>query len=148
MFIARVSGQILILAVLVDDCVLTGSSSDLISEYKQKLNSCYAPTDLGPVHWLLGIKVTRDHATHTLSLSQEVYIDAILLRFALSKAKAYGTPMTLGAFYLKKDSLSSPNEVTRMKNTPYREAIGGLMYAAELQRARISHLQYQHYLSS
>jgi hypothetical protein len=129
-FIARVSGQILILAVHVDDCVLTGGSSDLISEYKQKVNSCYALTNLGPVHWLLGIKVTRDRAAHTLSLSQGAYIDAILLRFALSKAKAYGTPMTPGAIYSKKDSPSSPNEVTRMKNTPYREAIGSLMYAA------------------
>jgi hypothetical protein len=137
-FIARVSGQILILAVHVDDCVLTGSSSDLISEYKQKLNSCYALTDLGPVHWLLGIKVTRDRAAHTLSLSQGAYIDAILSRFALSKAKAYGTPMTPGAIYSKKDSPSSPNEVTRMKNTPYREAIGSLMYAAVATRPDIA----------
>jgi hypothetical protein len=137
-FIARISGQILILAVHVDDCVLTGSSSDLISEYKQKLNSCYALTDLGPVHWLLGIKVMRDRAVHTLSLSQGVYIDVILSRFALSKAKAYGTPITPGAIYSKKDLPSSPNEVTRMKNTPYHEAIGSLMYAAVATRPNIA----------
>jgi hypothetical protein len=137
-FIARVSGQILILAVHVDDCVLTGSSSNLISEYKQKLNSCYALTDLGPVHWLLGIKVRHDRAAHTLSLLQGAYIDAILSRFALSKAKAYGTPMTPGTIYSKKDSPSSPNEVTRMKNTPYREAIGSLMYAAVTTRPDIA----------
>ena len=129
-FITHVSGQILILAVHVDYCVLAGSSSDLISEYKQKLNSCYALTDLGPVHWLLGIKVTCDCAAHTLSLSQGAYIDVILSQFVLSKAKAYQTPITPGTIYSKKDSPSSPNKVTHMKNTPYREAIGSLMYAA------------------
>jgi hypothetical protein len=48
--ISCVSRQIFILVVHLDNCVLTSSSSDLISEYKQKLNSCYALTDLGPVH--------------------------------------------------------------------------------------------------
>jgi hypothetical protein len=108
-FIARVNGHFLILAVHVDDCVLTGSLSEQIAEYKLKLNFCYALTDLGPVHWLLGIKVTRDRAAHTKSLSQKAYIDAILSRFTLSDAKAYGTPMTPGAIYSKKDVPSSPN---------------------------------------
>jgi hypothetical protein len=118
-FIAQVNGHILILAVHVDDCVLTGSSSKQIAKFKLKLNSCYVLTDLGPVHWLLGIKVTRDRAAYTILLSQEAYIDAILSRFALSDAKAYGMPMTLGAIYSKKDAPSSPNESVRMKNTPY-----------------------------
>jgi hypothetical protein len=133
-FIAQVNGHILILAMHVDDCVLTGSSSKQIAEYKLKLNSCYALTDLGPVHWLLGIKVTCDRAAHTISLSQEAYIDAILSRFALSDAKAYGTPMTPGAIYSKKNAPSSPNESVHMKNTPYRQAIGSLMYAAVATR--------------
>jgi hypothetical protein len=46
-FIAQVNGHILILAVHVDDCVLTGSSSKQIAEYKLKLNSCYAMTSEG-----------------------------------------------------------------------------------------------------
>ena len=137
-FIARASGQILILAVHVDDCVLTGSSSDQIAQYKQKLNSCYALTDLGPVHWLLGIKVTRDRAAHTISLSQGAYIDAILSRFALSDAKSYGTPMTPGVIYSKKDAPTNPDEYVRMKKTPYREAIGSLMYAAVATRPDIA----------
>ena len=58
------------------------------------------------------------------------YIDVILSHFALSEAKAYGTPMAPGVSYSKKDSLTSPDEATHMKNTPYREAIGSLMYAA------------------
>jgi hypothetical protein len=80
----------------------------------------------------------HDHAAHMLSLSQGAYIDVILSQFALSKAKAYGTPMTPGAIYSKKDSLSSPNEVTHMKNTPYHDVIGSLMYAAVATRPDIA----------
>ena len=52
--------HILVLAVHMDDCIFTGSSKELIVLYKQKLNDCYALTDLGPIHWLLGIKVMCD----------------------------------------------------------------------------------------
>ena len=77
-FHASIEGHSLILAVHVDNCVLTGSSAQLISKYKQKLHSRHALTDLGPIHWLLGIKVTCDCAMHTISLSQHAYIDIIL----------------------------------------------------------------------
>ena len=67
-FTAHANDDLLILAVHVDDCVFTGSSRELIAEYKHKINTCYALTDLGPVHWLLGLKVTRDRAAHTISV--------------------------------------------------------------------------------
>jgi hypothetical protein len=49
-FFAHVDEHILILAVHVDDCILTGSSNKLITLYKKKLNACYVLTDLGPLY--------------------------------------------------------------------------------------------------
>ena len=98
-FYARVKDHCLILAIHVDDCVLTRDSAELIAEYKIKLNDCYALTDLGPVHWLLGIKVTRDRSARTISLSQQSYIDSILTRFALVDAKPYTMPIVPGVLY-------------------------------------------------
>jgi hypothetical protein len=137
-FTARVGTDILILAAHVDDCILTGSSADLINQYKRKLNEHYALTDLGPVHWLLGIKVTRDRKARSLSLSQSSYIKAILARFSLDDAKPYDTPMMPGASYSKKDSPTSPTELARMQKVPYREAIGSLMYASVATRPDIT----------
>jgi Reverse transcriptase (RNA-dependent DNA polymerase) len=54
-FHVQVEDDVLILAVHVDDCVITSSSSELMRCYKQTLNTQYALTDLGPIHWLLGI---------------------------------------------------------------------------------------------
>ena len=52
--------DILILAMHIDDCVLTGSSSELIIDYKKTINAKYLLTNLGLVHWLLSIKIIRD----------------------------------------------------------------------------------------
>ena len=137
-FYARVDNHILILPVHVDDCMLTGSSAKLIAEYKNKLNQCYALTDLGPVHWLLGIKITRNRSARTISLSQRSYIDSILNRYGLADAKAYATPIVPGVIYSRGDSPADQTEDAHMKTVPYREAIGSLMYASVATRPDIS----------
>jgi Reverse transcriptase (RNA-dependent DNA polymerase) len=71
-FHARVAEETLILAIHVDDCALTGSSSALITQYKERLNARFPLTDLGPIHWLLGIKITCNRSNRTVSLSQRL----------------------------------------------------------------------------
>jgi hypothetical protein len=60
-FYTHIRQDILMLAVHVDDCTMTGSSPKLIAKYKHKLNTCYALTNLGPISWLLSIKITHNH---------------------------------------------------------------------------------------
>jgi len=98
--------------------------------YKRKLNNCHALTDLGPVHWLLGIQIIHDHAVHTISLSQHSFIDTILSRFLMADVKPYGSPMIPGAIYMKKELPFSPEEATHMQHTLYHQAIGSLIYLA------------------
>jgi reverse transcriptase-like protein len=57
-FYACIQEHTLILAIYVDNCVFTGSLPTLIAEYKYKLDACYSLINLGPIHWLLGIKIT------------------------------------------------------------------------------------------
>jgi Reverse transcriptase (RNA-dependent DNA polymerase) len=49
-FTAWINSDILVLAAHMDNCILTGSLPQLITQYKQKLNNHYALTNLGPVH--------------------------------------------------------------------------------------------------
>lgn len=130
--------HITILAIHVDDCMITSSSSSLIAEYKTKLNEQYSLTDLGPIHWLLGIKITRNRDARTISLSQTTYIDTILSRFHLSDAKPTATPIVPGASLSKDNAPADDTEAAHMQKTPYREAIGSLMYAAIATRPDIS----------
>ena len=70
--------NILVMAIHVDDCAITGNNNNLIQQYKKRIQSKYSPTDLGLINWLLGIKVTHDQEAKTISLSQNSYIDTIL----------------------------------------------------------------------
>jgi hypothetical protein len=137
-FRAQVEDDVLILAVHVDDCVITSSSSKLMRRYKQTLNARYALTDLGPIHWLLGIRVTRNRAARTISLSQSTYIESIVTRYGLADAKPQNSPMTPNALYSKNDCPADETTAARMKKIPYREAIGSLMYAAVATRPDIA----------
>jgi hypothetical protein len=86
-FHTEIREHVLIMGVYVDNCVITGSSPELIDEYKCKLHVKYALTDLGPVHWLLGIKIIHDCSVWMILLSQLSYIDSILACFNLANAK-------------------------------------------------------------
>lgn len=87
-------------------------------------------TDLGPCKWLLGIKVERDWELGTIALSQHAYIDAILARFNFDDLKPSAIPMDPAVPLLKSQSPTTLADIAKMRNVPYREAVGSLMYAA------------------
>jgi hypothetical protein len=129
-FHARVEDHPIIIAVHVDDCTITSSSAELLQDYKRKINARHSITDLGPIHWLLGIKVTRDRKARTISLSQESFIATIIRRFNLEEAKSIPFPIHPTILYSTKDAPADKTEAARMAKTPYRQAIGSLMYVA------------------
>jgi hypothetical protein len=92
-FYTHIGQDIILLAIHVNDCVLTGSNLDLLTEFKQKIGAIYKLTDMGPISWLLGIKVTRDHKSRTLSLSQASYIESIICCFNFDDLKPISTPL-------------------------------------------------------
>jgi hypothetical protein len=129
-FHTEIGEHVLIMGVHVDNCVITGSSADLVAKYKHKLHNKYALTDLGLIHWLLGIKIICDHSAQTISLSQSSYINLILVCFNLTDAKAQSTLMVPNSIYSKEDCPVDASHAMRMKKTPYREAISSLMYTS------------------
>ena len=137
-FHAHINNHRIIIAVHVDDCAITSSSGELMQDFKRRINEHHSITDLGPIHWLLGIKVTRDRETRTISLSQQSYIDTIIRRFNLHEAKAIPTPIVPGISYSSKGGPADKTEAARMDKTPYRQAIGSLMYVAVTTRPDIS----------
>ena len=127
-----------IIAVHVNDCAITSSSRGALEDYKRKINARHSITDLGPIHWLLGIKITRDRDSRILALSQESYIDNIIHKFNLSDAKPINTPMIPGISYSAHDGPADETEAAHMAKVPYWEAIGSLMYASVATRPDIS----------
>lgn len=107
--------HLLILAIHVDDCTMTGSSHPLMDEYKSRLHAKYALTDLEPISWLLGFEVKRDRAQRTIALSQRNYINSIIAHFKLADVKLLSILMDPNISYSKDQCPTSPQEVERMK---------------------------------
>ena len=87
---------------------------------------------------MLGIKVTRNYARHTVSLSQQSYIENLLERFRLQNATTVTTPLAPGAILTKDQCPKMPEEVDDMHNNVYRELIGSLQYVSLATRPDIT----------
>ena len=122
--------DLIVIVVHVDDCTLVATRHALITKLKSDISQYVEISDLGPLHWLLGIQVKRNRELRTLGLSQASYIRAILHRFNFDELKSVSSPMDPN---LRLDSSQSPQTAVEravMRHAPYREALGCLMYAA------------------
>lgn len=129
-FYKKMGEDIIVFAVHVDDCAVTGRSQELIDKFMKEMDNHYKLTDTGPANWLLGIKITCDFANKTISLSQHAYIDAIITKYNFDDLKPLATPIDPSVPLSKSQSPNKLEDIAKMKNVPYREAVGSLMYAA------------------
>jgi hypothetical protein len=119
-----------IVCTSTDDFAITGTPTTRILQFKADLGNHFEMSDLGELAWILGIKVERDRDKRTISLSQTAYIDSLVKRFNLVDAPPLSIPIDPNAYLSKDQCPSTPQQIDDMKNVPYREAIGSLMYAA------------------
>ena len=63
-------------------------------------------------------------------MSQHAYIEAIITRFNFNDLKPLATPIDPAIPLSKTQNPSKLEDIAKMKNIPYREAVGSLMYAA------------------
>jgi hypothetical protein len=129
-FFRRTSNAAAIILVHVDDCTIAASSQALVVNFKEEISKHVEITDLGELHWLLGIEIKRDREKRTIHLSQRSYIDSIIRRYNLEDLKPASTPMQPGLLLSFSQTPKTTIEWARMRDTPYREAVGSLMYAA------------------
>jgi hypothetical protein len=91
---------------------------------KKMLSSKFDMSDLGQVHWLLGMKV--DIHPGGIRMSQQLYVEGVLKKFGMHDCHAVGTPLEgrLTEGMIPVDE----KEKKEMEQVPYRQAIGCLMY--------------------
>ena len=65
-----------------------------------------------------------------ISLSQQAYVKVIITKFNFDDLKPSSIPMDPSAPLLKSQSPTKLDDIAKMRNVPYREAMGSLMYAA------------------
>eukprot|EP00253_Pinus_taeda_P004080 PITA_04080 len=70
---------------------MTGNNESYIASIKKELGKNFEMTDLGYVHYYLGIEVTQH--PKSIFLSQNKYIGDLLNRFGMTECNALTTPM-------------------------------------------------------
>jgi Reverse transcriptase (RNA-dependent DNA polymerase) len=134
------SKNLFILAVFVDDIISAFSSVDMSEwlDYKKKIANKYKIRDLGEVEWILQMKVTRDRTSRTLILDQERYIEKILDQFKMTQCKQVDTPASAEKLS-SQDSPTTVEEQLAMREKPYMNLVGSVLYAAITTRLDIAY---------
>ena len=115
-------GNLLIIAVYVDDKLIFSRNLDAIKCLKTQLSKHFKITDLGKAHWILGMEVICNQPQGTITLSQCCYIEMILDCFGLKDRQSVSTPLKTNTKLIKIDT---PEVDAKM----YQSVLGGLMYA-------------------
>ncbi|TFY56500.1 hypothetical protein EVJ58_g7601 [Rhodofomes roseus] len=122
-------GKLVIIAIYVDDMLIFSNSTAAHDATKSGL---FEMTDLGEVHWILNMELTRDRANRTLNLLQCQYIETILDRHGMADCKPVATPMVQNQKLTKLD-------VPEIDPQPYQQALSSLMYAMVGTRPNIAY---------
>ncbi|KAG7533498.1 Zinc finger CCHC-type [Arabidopsis thaliana x Arabidopsis arenosa] len=116
----EVKEHLLIIAVYVDDLFVTGTSLEIIKEFKKEMSSNFEMSDLGKLTYYLGIEVTQSN--EGIVLNQNRYALKILEEAGMKNCNPVRTPMDPS---FKASKSEHEKEVDA---TMYRKNVGCLRY--------------------
>lgn len=110
----------MLLLLYVDDIILTGNQSDILSSFITTLNKEFELTDLGSLSYFLGLEATPTPTG--LRLTQTKYTLDLLHRHSMTECQPCATPVcaTSQLSHLHGDLLPD--------GTEYRQIVGALQY--------------------
>lgn len=104
----------------------------------EELGNCYEIKDLGEPTYILGIRIDRDEPTGTISISQRVYLEQVLKQFGMQDCNPKSTPLPSGIDLSSLNSPQTEDDRAFMKDKPYNEALGSIMWAQGATRPDLS----------
>eukprot|EP00253_Pinus_taeda_P018038 PITA_18038 len=116
----KVGKSLIILVLYVDDLILTGSDPNLINHVKSSLKKKFEMTNLGHLHYFLGLHVLQ--SKEGISLSQSKYAYDLLCHFHMEDCKPASSPFQSGA------KLSVTCTSPKVDTTLYRQLVGKILY--------------------
>lgn len=120
LYVKSAEDMFLILVLYVDDMLLTGPQKVHIAAFKAELQHRFEMSDLGPLHYYLGIQFMQ--TSGGIYLQQSMYIQKLLQKFSFQDCKPVATPVESGV----KLSLEDAGEL--FDATVYKQAVGSLLY--------------------
>ncbi|GJZ28589.1 retrovirus-related pol polyprotein from transposon TNT 1-94 [Tanacetum coccineum] len=112
--------ELLIVSVYVDDLIVAGSNLSLIEEFKTSMKSEFEMSDMGEMHYFLGVEVVQNEMG--ISICQKKYAREILARFNMEDCNGVKNPIVPGCKLVKDDHSGFVNA------TLYKQMVGCIMY--------------------
>ncbi|CAI7915989.1 unnamed protein product, partial [Closterium sp. NIES-53] len=107
--------------VYIDDLVFATTDTEALAHVKSELQKRHTCTELGELTSYLGLRITRNRAQCTITLTQSHMVPQILQRFGFTYSSPQSTPLPTG------NSLSAPpSEESVEPSDPYPELVGCL----------------------
>ncbi|CAI5965085.1 unnamed protein product [Closterium sp. NIES-65] len=120
--------------VYVDDLVFATADTVALAHVKSELQKRHTCTDLGELTSYLGLRITRDRARRTITLTQSHMVQQVLQRFRFTYSSPEPTPLPTG------HSLSAlPSDESVEPSGPYPELVGCLMYLMTCTRPDLAY---------
>ncbi|CAI7780855.1 unnamed protein product [Closterium sp. NIES-53] len=120
--------------VYVDDLVFATADTEAPAYVKSELQKRHTCTDLGELTSYLGLRITRDRAQRTITLTQSHMVQQVLQRFGFTYSSPQSTPLPTG------HSLSAPpSDESVEPSGPYPELVGCLMYLMTCPRPDLAY---------
>jgi hypothetical protein len=129
LYVKQSSEYLLIVIVYVDDLIIMASSMKHMEDLKASLMKQYEMSDLGELHYCLGIEFKRNRAQHTITMNQRKFIEQVLENFGMHDCKPIGTPLDVNSKLVKLSDEEVKQYEREMNGVPYKQAVGSLMYA-------------------
>ncbi|CAI7878554.1 unnamed protein product [Closterium sp. NIES-53] len=82
--------------VYVDDLVFATADTEALAHVKSELQKRHTCTDLGEVTSYIGLRITRDRAQHTITLTKSHMVHQVLQRFGFTYSSPQSTPLSTG----------------------------------------------------
>ncbi|CAI7887125.1 unnamed protein product [Closterium sp. NIES-54] len=120
--------------VYVDNLVFATADTEALALVKAELQERHTCTDLGELRSYLGLRITRDRARRTITVTQSHMVHRVLQRFGFQLSLPQPTPLSTG------HSLSAPpsNESVEPSG-PYPELVGCLLYLMTCTRPDLAY---------
>ena len=133
LYVLETNKNHIIIGLYVDDLIVASKFKEGAEAFLKLMNERFEMSNLGPLSWYLGMKITRDRSKRLLYVSQGLYVREILKRFKMEDCTPTTSPLIPGS--LRK------LETTNSKETsfPYRQAVGMLMYLMVCSRPDLSY---------
>ena len=131
--------RFIVVGIFVDDVLIATRGNKDMQIIKRCLTRKYSMSDKKEVDYFLGMEIERDRKQKTLKIHQTRYVTDVLKKFNMMSANPVRSPMNSGTKLSKQHSPTSPQDVEFMKDKPYRQLIGSLLYAAISTRPDISY---------